>query len=902
VNLHPNPEKARLEAAEQRAEPWRRWGPYLSCREWGTVREDYSADGNAWDSFPFEMARLRAYRWGEDGILGISDDHQRLCFAPAFWNEHDEIIKERLYGLNGHQGNHGEDVKEYWWYLDATPTASYLKGLYRYPQRAFPYAQLREENARRGRDDPEFELIDTGIFADDAYFDVVVEYAKRDLEDICIRITVTNRGKTAAPLHLVPQLWFRNEWSWRTGTPRATIREIDSSGHVLILDHATLGRRWLFSDGGAVENLFTENDTDFLRAFGTQNPSPYVKSGIDRAVRGEGHDGINPGRVGSKAALHYRWVIGPGASETVRLRLTDDLDADGIDRDFDATFERRESEADRFYAQASPQLDPEATLIQRRAFAGLIWSEQFYNYVVRDWLAGDPTQPTPPASRLHGRNSNWGHLYNDDVISMPDTWEYPWYAAWDLAFHVVPIGLVDPAFAKKQLVTLTREWYMHPNGQLPAYEWAFDDVNPPVHAWAALRLYRIEAARNGGVGDYRFLERVFQKLLMNFTWWVNRKDVAGRNIFQGGFLGLDNVGPFDRSAKLPPGSFLAQSDGSSWMGVYALNLLAISIELAKVENIYEDVASKFYAHFLIIADAINAQRDDDMGLWDDEDEFYYDQLYLPDGSRIPLKVRSVVGIIPSFAVETIDYRTLELLPRLRTRMEWYLKNRPELNESVARVDVGGLHERRLLAICNPNRLRKILRRVFDENEFLSPHGIRSLSRFHRDHPFVLRLQGQEFRCDYEPAESTSGLFGGNSNWRGPVWMPTNYFFIEALQKFHYYLGDDYTVEFPTGSGRMLTLWECSLELARRLLSLFRRDGDGQRPFLGQNALLQTDPAWKDLIAFNEFFDGDTGAGLGASHQTGWTAMIAKLVDQLARYDDPSAHNLLAAEFGVVPRM
>ncbi|HTW86323.1 MAG TPA: hypothetical protein VMD91_19790 [Candidatus Sulfotelmatobacter sp.] len=891
-----------MEAAAFRDEPWRHWGPYLSARQWGTVREDYSADGNAWDSFPFEMARLRAYRWGEDGILGISDQHQRLCFAPAFWNEHDEIIKERLYGLNGHQGNHGEDVKEYWWHLDATPTASYLKGLYRYPHRAYPYALLREENARRGRDAREYELLDTGVLADDAFFDIVVEYAKRDVEDICIRITVTNRGREAAPLHLLPHVWFRNEWTWKTGTPRPQIYDVVPAGNVLAIEHATLGKRWLFTDGGAQEHLFTENETDFERAFGVRNPAPFVKSGIDRAVRGEDSTAVNPARTGSKCALHYRWMIEPGASQTVRLRLTDDRDGDGIDRDFDAIFDLREQEADEFYAAASPELDAEASLVQRRAFAGLIWSEQFYNYVIVDWLDGDPTQPTPPASRKHGRNADWRHLYNDDVLSMPDTWEYPWYAAWDLAFHVIPIGLIDPAYAKKQLVTLTREWYMHPNGELPAYEWAFDDVNPPVHAWAALRLYRIEAARNGGVGDYRFLERVFQKLLMNFTWWVNRKDVAGRNVFQGGFLGLDNIGPFDRSAKLPDGAYLAQSDGTSWMGVYALNLLAISIELAKVENIYEDVASKFFAHFLIIADAMNSQREDEMGLWDPEDEFYYDQLYLPDGSRIPLKVRSMVGVIPTFAVEPLDYSTLEMLPRLRTRIEWYLRNRPELTESVARMDVGGLHERRLLAICNPDRLRSVLRRLFDENEFLSPHGIRSLSRFHLDHPFVLRLSGREFRCDYEPAESTSGLFGGNSNWRGPVWMPTNYFFIEALQKFHYYLGDDYTVEFPTGSGRMLTLWECSLELARRLLGLFRCDEHGRRPFLGADTLAQTSPYWKDQITFHEYFHGDTGEGLGASHQTGWTALIAKLVDQLARYADPGAHRLLAAEFGIVPRM
>jgi len=882
-----NPERARVEAASVRAEHWRRWGPYLSDRQWGTVREDYSPDGRAWDYFPFEMARLRAYRWGEDGILGISDNHQRLCIAPAFWNERDEIVKERFYGLGGNQGNHGEDVKEYWWYLDAVPSHAYLKALYRYPQRAFPYAQLRDENARRGRDAREYELADTGIFADDAYFDITVEYAKRDVDDVLMRITATNRGRESAPLHVLPQLWFRNEWAWKAGIARPTIREATSDGHVLAAEHATLGKRWIFTAGDETERLFTENDTDFERAFGVPSPSPYVKSGIDRAVRGEDRNGINPGRVGSKAALHYRWSIEPGATRTVRLRITDDPQASGIDDAFDATFDLRAAEADRFYAAlARGPLDEESAMVQRRAFAGMIWSKQFYNYVVRDWLHGDPLTPPPPESRKHGRNAGWMHVYNDDVLSMPDTWEYPWFAAWDLSFHVIPFALIDPEFGKRQLTQLTREWYMHPSGQLPAYEWAFDDVNPPVHAWATLRLYRIEAKRNGGAGDFRFLERTFQKLLMNFTWWVNRKDVSGRNVFQGGFLGLDNIGPFDRSRTLPQGAFLAQSDGTSWMAVYALNMLAIAIELAKVESIYEDVASKFFEHFLIIADAMNSQREDEFGLWDAGDEFYYDQLYLPDGGRIPLKVRSVVGIVPVFAAETFGATSLgsmEQLPHFNKRVRWFLANRPELTENIARFDVGGMQERRLLAICSPDRLRKILRRVFDENEFLSPHGVRMLSRFHLAHPFVLKLGGEEFRCDYEPAESTSGLFGGNSNWRGPVWFPLNYLLIEALQRFHFYLGDDYTIEYPTGSGRMLTLWQIALDLSQRLVTLFRRDAAGRRPFNGESALFQNDPHWRDQILFHEYFHGDTGEGLGASHQTGWTGLIAKIIDQLAAY-------------------
>jgi hypothetical protein len=899
--MESNPERSRVDAAIERDQRWVRWGPYLSERQWGTVREDYSADGNAWDYFPFEMARLRAYRWGEDGILGICDNHQRLCIAPAFWNERDPIIKERLYGLNGHQGNHGEDVKEYWWYLDAVPSHSYLKALYRYPQAAFPYAELREENARRGRSGREYELADTGIFANDAYFDVLVEYAKRAPDDLLIRYTVTNRSAERAPLHLLPHFWFRNEWSWRSGVPRPLLRLSRAAAHrgraVLALEHATLGKRWIYTDGAADDVLFTENDTDYERAFGVASASPFVKSGIDRAVRGEGRDGINPARFGSKAALQYRWSILPGATQTVRIRMSDDPAASGIDDGFDATFDLREAEADRFYAGFTERLDEESATIQRRAFAGLIWSKQFYNYVVRDWLDGDPATPAPPPQRKHGRNANWRHLYNDDVLSMPDAWEYPWYASWDLAFHVIPFALIDPKFAKDQLVRLTREWYMHPSGQLPAYEWSFDDVNPPVQAWAALRVYRIEAKRNGGIGDYRFLERVFQKLLMNFTWWVNRKDVAGKNVFQGGFLGLDNIGAFDRSARLPAGATLAQSDGTSWMGVYALNMLAIAIELAKTEEIYEDIAQKFFEHFLIIADAMNSEREDDPGLWDDEDEFYYDQLFLPTGERIPVKVRNFVGILPIFAVEPIPADAFAELPRLKARIEWFMKNRPELAENIARIDVGGLRERRLMAIVSPQRLRRMLRRVFDENEFLSPHGLRMLSRFHQDNPYVLRIGGTEFRCDYEPAESTSGLFGGNSNWRGPVWMPLNYLFIESLQKFHYYLGDEYRVEFPTGSGTMLNLWEISLELQRRLIAIFRRDANGNRAFNGENALFQTDPHWRDQILFHEYFNGETGEGLGASHQTGWTALVAKMIQQLGDYGGPD-HKHVAGDLHI----
>jgi hypothetical protein len=893
-----NPERERIRSIETRDAHWRRWGPYLSCRQWGTVREDYSADGNAWDYFPFKQSPVRAYRWGEDGILGFSDNHQRLCFAPAFWNERDDRLKERFFGLNGHEGNHGEDVKDVWFHLDNVPSHAYMKALYKYPQRAFPYAELLAENARRGQLQPEYELVDTGIFAGGAYFDIVVEYAKNAVEDMLIRLTITNRGTQTAPLHVLPTFWFRNEWSWRAGVTKPSITDGARNDVVMIAQHPTLGRRWISSDGRAQRSIYTENETDYERTFGVKSPKPFTKDAFDRYLRGEA-TAVNPKRIGTKAAFHYRFAIEPGATQTIRLRLVDGSNRAELDgAAFDAIVAQRIAEADEFYDELLPaSCEPEDRTIQRRAFAGLLWSKQFYNYIVRDWLKGDPLMPTPPDSRLHGRNSGWMHLYNDDILSMPDTWEYPWYAAWDLAFHVIPLALIDPDFAKRQLVTLTRERYMHPNGQLPAYEWAFDDVNPPVHAWAAYRIYKIEAKRRGGVGDMYFLERVFQKLLLNFTWWVNRKDISGKNIFQGGFLGLDNIGVFDRSAKLPTGGYLAQADGTSWMGVYSLNMLAIAIELARHDPVYEHIANKFFEHFLVIADAINSQRDEEVGLWDTQDEFYYDQLFLPDGARIALKARSAVGIIPIYAVETLDPDTLEKLPLLKERVEWFLANRPELAENVARIEVGGMRERRLLAIVNPDRLRRILRRVFDPEEFLSPHGIRMLSKFHKAHPYELNVAGATFRVDYEPAESTSGIFGGNSNWRGPIWFPLNYLFIESLQKFHYYLGDGYRIEFPTGSGNMLTLWEISLQLSHRLIGLFRRGEDGRRPFNGDNTLLQTDPQWRDHILFHEFFNGDTGAGLGASHQTGWTAVVAKLIQQTAEYEAPR-HAPIGRDFTV----
>ncbi len=873
---------------EEREAHWHRWGPYLSARQWGSVREDYSADGNAWDYFPFDQAHLRAYRWGEDGILGISDNHQRLCFAPAFWNGHDRILKERLFGLGGHEGNHGEDVKECWFHLDNLPSHAYMKALYKYPQRAFPYDELRRVNRERSTFDPEYELEDTGVFADDAYFDIAIEYAKNTTEDILIRISVTNRGPAVAPIHVLPTFWFRNEWSWKAGVAKPQISDAGRLNTAFVAQHATLGRRWMYCDGKNITSMYTDNETDFERAFGVRSQRPYTKDAFHRYLIDNDPRAINPKRMGTKAAFHYVLLIEPGATETLRLRLTDvpgRLEIEPLL--FDAIVDRRIEEADEFYRELLPEsTPPEDRLIQRRAYAGLLWCKQWYHYIIRDWLKGDPLMPAPPAARLHGRNSGWGHLYNEQVLSMPDEWEYPWYASWDLAFHVIAFASIDPLFAKRQLTALTRERYMHPNGQIPAYEWAFDDVNPPVHAWAAYRIYKIEARRRDGVGDLAFLERVFQKLLLNFTWWVNRKDVSGRNVFQGGFLGLDNIGVFDRSATLPTGGYLAQADGTSWMGVYSLNMLAIAIELARHDPVYEHLANKFFEHFLYIADAINAQRDDDVGLWDDQDEFYYDQLYLPTGERIPLKVRSAVGVIPIYAVEVLDPDTLDKLPLLKARVEWFIANRPELAESVARIEIGGMKQRRLLAIVNPERLRRILRRVFAEDEFLSRFGMRALSKFHHDHPFELRVGGATFRVDYEPAESTSGIFGGNSNWRGPVWFPLNYLLIEALQKFHYYLGDDYTIEFPTGSGEFFTLWDISQKLSHRLIDLFRADAEGVRPYVRHDSPFRHDPAWSSDLLFHEYFNGDTGEGLGAAHQTGWTALVAKLIQQTADYESP----------------
>jgi len=876
-------EQNRLIESEERRAYWRRWGPYLSERQWGTVREDYSPHGTAWDYFPHDHARSRAYRWGEDGLCGISDNHQRLCFALAVWNGRDPILKERLFGLGNPEGNHGEDVKEYYFYLDSTPTHSYMKCLYKYPQAAFPYRRLVEENARRGRPQPEYELLDTGVFDGDRYFDITVEYAKGDVDDLLIRVTAVNRGPEAAELHLLPTLWFRNTWSWDVGAARPQL-QATASAHcqvVIAARHQTLGARWLHAEG-APELLFTENETNFPRLFGVPARSPYVKDGINERVVGGKEDAVNSARVGTKAAAWYRASVPAGGQIALRLRLTDADPARAgaaFGLDFEEIFSRRMRDADEFYDLViPPTLSADGRLVMRQALAGMLWSRQFYHYDVKRWLAGDPTQPSPAPGRRRGRNREWTHLYNEDIVSMPDKWEYPWYAAWDLAFHMIPMALVDPEFAKAQLVLFLREWYMHPNGQIPAYEWAFGDVNPPVHAWAAWRVYKIDR-RIRGVADREFLERVFHKLLLNFTWWVNRKDPDGRNVFQGGFLGLDNIGVFDRSAPLPTGGYIEQSDGTSWMGMYCLNMLAMALELAQDDRAYEDVASKFFEHFVYIAHATHHLGGEGMGLWDDEDGFFYDVLNVPDGSRCPMKVRSLVGLIPLFAVETFDTEHADRLPGFRRRAQWFIDNNPELREHIAFKDKPGGGRRVMLSIVTTEQLPKVLRLMLDEEEFLSPHGVRSLSRYHKDHPYVIPVGGQEYRVGYEPAESTTGVFGGNSNWRGPVWFPVNFLIVESLQKYHHFFGDDLKVACPTGSGRLMSLWSVAADISRRLSRLFLVGADGRRPVFGGTEKFQSDPHWRGMPLFYEYFHGDNGAGLGASHQTGWTGVVAKLLSQ-----------------------
>ncbi len=864
------------------ARPWRNWGPYLSERQWGTVREDYSADGDAWNYLTFDEARGRAYRWGEDGIAGFGERHLRWCLSVALWNGKDPILKERMFGLTNSQGNHGEDVKEAYYYSDGIPSHAYMRMLYKYPQARFPYEQLLAENHRRGANDPEFELIDTGVFDAGRYFDVTVEYAKGDPNDILMRITIENRGPDAASLHVLPQLWARNIWSWTEGAARPVLKHADDGS--VLATHPEIPAMRFYADGGP-EILFCENDTNVGKLYGEAKPGPF-KDGINDYLIGGDTKAIATTGQGTKCAAHFDLDLQPGEKRTLRLRFRLATATGAPFADFDALFATRLAEADEFYAALQRDIpDPDKQLVQRQALAGMLWCKQYYCLDIRRWLSGDPTQPPPPPERLTGRDSNWGHLYNADIISMPDSWEYPWYAAWDLAFHCVAFALIDPEFAKAQLVLLTREWYMHPNGQLPAYEWKFEDVNPPVHAWAAWRVYQIDRATRG-VADRAFLERVFHKLMLNFNWWVNRKDADGRNVFQGGFLGLDNIGIFDRSAPLPTGGSINQSDGTAWMAMYALNLMRIALALSRDNHVYEDIASKFFEHFLYIAEAMT-QIGGERGLWDEQDKFYYDVLELPDGQSIPLRVRSMVGLIPLYAVQVLESDHFSQLKGFASRLEWFLEHRPDLAALVSRWTEpadGAKNERHLLSLLRGHRMKRLLARALDESEFLSDYGIRALSRAHADKPYSFDYDGQTFSVDYEPGESRSRMFGGNSNWRGPIWMPVNYMLVESLHELHHYYGDDFKVECPTGSGTMLTLREVAEEISKRLCAIFLRDAKGRRPVFGDIEIAQSDPAFRDHVLFHEYFHGDNGKGLGASHQTGWTGVVALLLQPRADND------------------
>ncbi len=867
-------EKQRMLAQSSGEASWRLWGPYLSERQWGTVREDYSEDGDAWDYFSHDQARSRAYRWGEDGIAGLCDEKQRLCLGVGLWNEQDPILKERLFGLTNGEGNHGEDVKELYYYLDATPSHSYLKMLYKYPQQAFPYTELIEENRKRGKDMPEFELLDTGLFNDNRYFDVFIEYAKAGVDDILMLITAHNRSADAAPLHVLPQIWFRNTWNWGYDATRPALSS--AGGGSIQAQHADLGSYHCYFDGDP-GLLFCDNDTNLQRLY-NQPSAGYFKDAFHEYLVHGNHHAVNPQRAGTKTAGHFSFSVPARDKVEVRLRLSKDQNLQPL-HDFDVLFTARRSEADDFYAELQTTMtDPDAKLIQRQALAGMIWCKQFYYWDIPQWLQGDPATIPPPPQRRHGRNSDWQHLNNADIISMPDTWEYPWYAAWDLAFHCVTLAMIDPAFAKNQLLLMTREWYMHPNGQMPAYEWALGDVNPPVHAWAALEVYKSECQSNGGIGDLDFLERIMHKLIINFTWWVNRKDADDNNVFQGGFLGLDNIGVFDRSAPLPAGGHIDQADGTSWMAMYCLNLMRIALELALHDRVYEDIATKFFEHFLYIAKAMsNIGGDQHIVLWDEEDQFFYDVLRSPDGKMTPLKVRSMVGLIPFYAVEIIEPELLDKLPDFKRRLKWFLDYRPDLASLVADWNEPGHGDRRLLSLLRGHRMKKLLQRMLDETEFLSDYGVRSLSRAHRDQPYVVSCASTPMSVNYQPGEAESGMFGGNSNWRGPIWFPVNYLLITSLRRFASFYGEGFKIECPTGSGIFLSINEVADELSLRLTRIFRKDGNGRRPAFGHDERLQNDPHFKDYLLFHEYFHGDDGNGLGASHQTGWSGLVAKLL-------------------------
>jgi mannosylglycerate hydrolase MGH1-like protein len=866
-------EQRRLQECTASQPAWKKWGPYLSERQWGTVREDYSPHGNAWEHFPHDHARSRVYRWGEDGLAGFSDDQQRLCLALALWNGRDPILKERLFGLTNSEGNHGEDVKELYYYLDATPTHSYLKMLYKYPQGEYPYSDLVHENRSRGIGAPEYELLDTGAFDGNRYFDVFIEYARAGIDDVLMRVTAHNRGPEDAVLHVLPQLWFRNTWRWSHGAPRPQLRR-QGPDHI-VAEHAELGT-YHFYAAQPHDLLFTDNETNTARLYGHANAG-FVKDAFHERVVNDDQAAVNPANAGTKAAAWYRLTVPAGGSIELRLRLSQEATPRPFS-DFDKVFEQRRQEADDFYASVQHDIpDEDHRSVQRQAFAGMIWSKQFFYYDVPQWLQGDATQIAPPTHRKRGRNRDWAHLNNADIISMPDKWEYPWYAAWDLAFHTLPLALIDAQFAKDQLVLLTREWYMHPNGQMPAYEWAFGDVNPPVHAWATWRVFQIDRKQRGDQGDLAFLERVFHKLMLNFTWWVNRKDEEGRNVFQGGFLGLDNIGVFDRSAQLPTGGHIDQADGTSWMAMYALNLMRIALELAQYNEVYEDIATKFFEHFLHIAEAMNNLGEEGIGLWDDHDKFFYDVLHTPDGRMTPLKVRSMVGLIPLFAVETLEPELLDKVPQFKQRLEWFLNYRPDLARLVSHWHQEGRGKRRLLSLLRGHRMKRLLSRMLDENEFLSPYGVRAISKVHEREPYLFRVDGMDLSVRYLPAESDSGLFGGNSNWRGPIWFPVNFLIIESLQKFHHYYGDDFKVECPVGSGRFVTINDVAEELGARLTRIFLKDENGRRPVFAQYPRLQDDPHFRDYLLFFEYFHGDVGRGVGAAHQTGWTGLVAKLL-------------------------
>jgi hypothetical protein len=852
---------------------WKNWGPYLSERQWGTVREDYSEFGTAWEFTSHEIARSKAWRWGEDGIGGMGDTKLQLCLSVSLWNEKDSILKERYFGLTGNQGNHGEDVKEIYYFLDATPTHSYLKMLYKYPQAAFPYEELLAENNRRGKNDPEYEIQDTGIFNDGKYFDVFIEYAKASSEDILLRITVHNRGPEAAPLRILPQIWFRNTWDLGYPVDKPSLERLTDES--IFIQHISLGKRTLYADSPR-EVLFCNNETNASKCYSVpENKDSYYKDGINNYIV-HGTNTINPAQTGTKAAFHFDRIINPGTPEVIRLRMRPET-ADKPFDDFDQIFIDRINEADAFYSGIQTNLhDDELKSIQRQAYAGMIWCKQFYCYNIEQWMDGDPAGPTPPPQRKKGRNHEWGHLNSSEIISMPDSWEYPWFAAWDLAFHCICFSDIDPDFAKNQLTLLTHEWYMHPNGQLPAYEWAFSDVNPPVHAWSTWKVYTIDKTATG-IPDTKFLETVFLKLLMNFTWWVNRKDEQGNNIFEGGFLGMDNIGLFDRNTPLPDGSILEQSDSTSWMCMYSLNMMRIALELAGTNPVYQDLATKFFEHFLRIAYAMFAEGEEGTGLWDNEDEFYYDAIQKTDGKDQKLKIRSMVGLIPILAVEILEDELLTSQKEFTDRLYWFLDHRPKLSSLVAKWGEKGKNEKHLLSLLRGHRMKRILYRMLDENEFLSEHGLRSLSKYYKDQPYILEIDSNWFSIHYAPGESDTSLFGGNSNWRGPVWMPVNYLLMESLKRFHDYYGDDFKIEYPTRSGNLFTLREISDKLSERVISLFTRNEKGIRPVYGDQPLFQNDPHFRDHIQFFEYFHGDTGKGLGASHQTGWTGLVARML-------------------------